>query len=266
MLPRMRKPGLLLAMLWMVACGGDGADTPGADGGPGDPDAAPQPPPPGSYVPLIKADWSLVGGQEGYVCATRTLPEDMYVGAIRPIAPLGTHHTVVSINDTPEGADNPGFSCGPEFGRFYASGVGTAELVLPEGVGLIAKKGQQVRINLHLFNASDQTLTGTSGVEVKVLDPSKVEHEARIRFYGPLGFQIPNDPAPFEVSETEAGAAGSTVFAIFPHMHQIGTHFRAEIMRGGSSASMLWDKSYEFEAQEFTAIPQVAAISSKTSF
>jgi len=178
------------------------------------------------------------------------------VGAIRPVAPTGTHHTVVNLG-APQGADSPGVPCGPEFGRFYASGVGTQELLMPEGVGLIAHKGQQVRINLHLFNASDQTLSGTSGIEVKLLDPAKVQHEASINFYGPLSFTVPASGQPYTEHQIEPISAGTTVFAIFPHMHQTGSHFKAEIVHADSTRTMLWDDAYQFESQEFSAIPHV---------
>jgi len=51
-------------------------------------------------------------------------------------------------------ADGPDrtFPCGPEFGDFWASGLGTDELVLPEGVGLVVRAGRQLRLSLHLFN------------------------------------------------------------------------------------------------------------------
>ena len=44
-----------------------------------------------------------------------------------------------------------------------------------------------------------------------------------------------------------------TVIAIFPHMHQVGTHFKAEIERGGNTIT-LWDDDFQFESQEF-AVP-----------
>jgi Copper type II ascorbate-dependent monooxygenase, C-terminal domain len=249
----MRMAWLLSGILLVAACGDDQAAPSGPDGG-GDPppDAAVVP---GAWVPLIEANWNLSAGDEGYICATRTLPEDLYVGAIRPIAPTGTHHTVVSLRN-PDGPDDPGSPCGPGFGMFYASGVGTQALVLPDGVGLVARKGQQVWINLHLFNASDQAIAGTSGVEVLLLDPAKVQHEASISFHGPLSFRIPASGSPVDVVNDEFLPAGRTIFAIFPHMHQIGSHFRAEIVRGGAPVT-LWNDDYQFESQEFQRIPEV---------
>src|SRR4029077_10659038 len=55
------------------------ADVPEVDAGPL---------PIGVYVPLVSAHWSLAPGEEGYVCATKTLTQDVYVSAIRPVSPL----------------------------------------------------------------------------------------------------------------------------------------------------------------------------------
>lgn len=255
----------LLPLLLAAACSSDVVDPPpgsepdggtGPDGGIG-PDGGTGPDGstlPTGFVPLITAEWSMSPGQEGYLCATKTLTETMYVGAIRPLSPTGTHHTVVSLG-TPSSPDDPGSPCGPSFGEFYAAGVGTGELVLPEGVGLVAQAGRQAHLNLHLFNTQPDTLSGVSGVEVRLLQPSEVQHEASIRFYGPLSFQIPAGQA-YSVTDETTFDAPQTLIAIFPHMHRLGTHFKAEVVQGATTTT-LWDEDFQFESQEFAAIPPV---------
>jgi len=229
-----------VAALALAGCGG------GEPGGPPITDA---------YVPLVTADWTLGAGREEYLCATRTLDHDVYVGALRPLGPPGTHHTVVSLG-TSDGADREAFPCGPEFGEFWASGLGTGELVLPEGVGLLAPAGFQLRLSLHLFNATDAPLSGRSGLEVRRLEPSRVVHEARVTYHGPLAFSIPPDGVPY--SATHQVALGDrTLVALFPHMHQLGRHFRARILSAGG-ATTLWDDDYQFESQELAPLPSVA--------
>lgn len=249
----------LLPALLAAACGSEVAGPPPGDepdagtepDGGGGPDAST---PPAGFVPLITAEWTMSPGQEGYLCATKTLTETIYVGAIRPLSPAGTHHTVVSLG-SPSGPDDPGSPCGPSFGEFYAAGIGTGELVLPEGVGLVAYAGQQLHLNLHLFNTQPDDLSGVSGVEVRLLQPSEVQHEASIRFHGPLSFQIPAGQVHSETHETTFDAA-RTLIAIFPHMHRLGTHFKAEVMKG-ATATTLWDQDFQFESQEFAPVPPV---------
>src|SRR5687768_11224780 len=140
----MTSSRLVFAVLLMVsvACGGDdaGDDDPGADsgaaggpdgGGPGgDPDAGAQP---GEFVPLITGTWTIPAGDEIYHCARSTVDETMYISEFRPIIPLGTHHTVLTI-------DNPGTPDG-EYGcsviengnkrGLYGTGVGANLFKLP---------------------------------------------------------------------------------------------------------------------------------------
>lgn len=216
----------------------------------------------GDYVPLVTATWSLASGQQDtYICGTATLTEDVYARALRPIAPLGTHHTTVDMN-LPAGQDDPSFPCSPEFGEFYASGVGTGELVLPDGVALLAPAGQQLRVSLHLFNATPEDLSGLSGLEVIPVDPSEVEHTASLSYNGPMGFNIGAGEEETVVHETTLGA--QTLVGIFPHMHQLGTEFRAVLRRSSGETIVLWDDDYQFESQEFVALEEIEVQSGDT--
>jgi hypothetical protein len=220
---------------------------PGADAGEVDAGAG--------YVPLITANWSLEPGSEGYICATRTLTEDVYAGSLRPLSPNGTHHTTIELSE-PTGPDDDSFPCGPEFGKFFASGVATPDLNLPDGVALLAPAGQQLRVSLHLFNATDQTLTGTSGLAVLPVDPSEVEHTASVEYFGPMVFSIPSTGE--EHPETHQATPGPrTLVGIFPHMHQLGTRFRAVLRRDGQDPIVLWDEDYQFESQEFAPLAEI---------
>jgi hypothetical protein len=244
----MTMPRSLALLAALSACGSDGSTA--------DPDAGPTGDAvSGEYFRLITADWMLPPNTERYICATKTLTEDIYAGALRPIGPPGTHHTVISIGPS-DGNDRPSFPCGPEFGQFWASGAGTGELVLPDGVGLLASAGQQLRLSLHLFNASDEMMMGTSGLEVRRLERSRVMHEASVSFHGPFAFSIPPSGAPHTATDM-ASLGDRTLVAIFPHMHQLGRHFRARIV-GGGGPTTLWDEDYQFESQEFAPLPSVA--------
>src|SRR5262245_21413533 len=115
---------VLLIALSAVGCGGDG--------GGGAADAAPVPT---GWVSLVSADWTMPAGTEGYVCARVTVPYDMYINEYRPIAPVGTHHTALSIAPRP-GPDET-FPCEASdigFRIIFGSGVGTTPFALPSGV------------------------------------------------------------------------------------------------------------------------------------
>lgn len=230
------------------------ADPAAPDAIPGSPDAAPE-----TWETLISATWTLGPGQEKYWCATKTMTEDVYAHVMEPIAPLGTHHTVISIG-SPSGADNPGFPCSAEFGAFWASGVNTPALELPDGVGLLAGAGQQLKLSLHLFNASDTTITGTSGLVIQRMNPADVVHTAHVSYHGPFTFAIPSNGSPYSATDT-ASLGNQTLVAIFPHMHQLGTHFRTRIT--GTGGSTIWDDDYDFNAQTFSPLPSIPITSAQ---
>jgi hypothetical protein len=191
---------------------------------------------PGNWQVLIQADWQLpAGGENTSDVHTTVLEEDMFIGAIRPIAPPGTHHTLLGINGV--GASE----------NIYASGVGTNELILPPGVALRIPAGETLYLQLHVFNPTPDVLGGTSGIEVIPMAAADVQHEAEIFLPGPMGIDI--DPNSEEtVTGTCAITSPQTIFAIFPHMHQLGTHFKTTLTVGGQ-AQVLHDDDYQFDHQ-----------------
>ncbi len=243
---------LLLALpLSVSACGDDGAgaDAPTADAAPG-PDAADD----GEWLSLVEGDWNLAANEEGYFCVIKTITEDVYIKAFKPISPLGTHHTVLTVYDgsTPDST----YKCSAgENGQsmIYGSGVGSPQFDFPPGVAVKLSAGQRVLINLHLFNTSDAPLTGHSGALMQLMPPSELEHEAEMVLAGPLQLSIP-------AGQTVTQSGGCTisniidepvqVFAISSHMHQLGTHLKSTIVRGGVE-TVIQDVDYDFDEQTF---------------
>ncbi|HEY5925795.1 MAG TPA: hypothetical protein VIV11_29110 [Kofleriaceae bacterium] len=202
---------------------------------------------PKGFVPLLQGDWSLPPGEEGYFCVRATPAEDMYIRSYRPIAPIGTHHTALAF-DLMGGADGS-FPCEARDAGFrflFGSGLGTETYTLPDGVAMKLPAGEQIMLNLHLYNTSDAVLTGTSGVEIERVAPEDVVHEAEVIYA--LNFDL---NAPPGVSKTvgECTVDGnSTIFGTFPHMHRLGTHLKGAVMRGDSPI-LFHDEPYNFETQ-----------------
>lgn len=227
--------------------GGSGGSGAGGTGGSSSPD----------WEILASGDWSLEPGDEGYVCVRASAKRDLYVGAIRPVAPPGTHHTVLTLEDPGAGEDGT-FDCtagsnGPSM--IYGSGVGTEPLELPEGIAIVLTEGQQVMLNLHLFNTGKTTLSGTSAVEIKTLDPEDVVHEAQVTLAGKMaGLTIP--PGNTTQTGTCTVAEPTTVFAVGPHMHQLGAHLYTTIDRAaGGDPEVLYDQDYSFDEQKHELLP-----------
>ncbi len=189
-----------------------------------------------TWAPLITGDWTLAaGGENTSDNHSITLDRDIYIGAIRPIEPVGTHHTVL---------DNGGA------GIIYASGVGTNEVIFPPGVGLKLTAGTTLNLELHTFNPSGSPISGTSGIEIVEVAEADVVNVADLFLPGPFDFQL--GPMQETVhSGTCVVQQAQTIFALFPHMHQLGTHFKMSITKDGTE-QMVHDKAYDFDNQAFT--------------
>lgn len=247
----MRTPFVLTTFLGLAFLAACEAESTGSS-----PDAGAGP---DGYVSLIEGAWTLPSGTENYVCVRTTVTRDVWISAIRPVAPLGTHHTVLMLG-APDGPDGI-TDCTSSLVKpaIYASGVGTQALEMPAGVAVHVKPGQQLLLNLHLFNSGDEELEGRSGIEIIPADPAAVEHEAGVVLAGRAqGLEVP--PGKSTQIGTCTTPANITVFAIAPHMHMLGTHMKVSYSAGTAAPRVLLDEPYAFDEQRFQLLtPQLTS-------
>jgi hypothetical protein len=239
------------ALLAAPACGGDDdgnsddGDNPGTDGG-GEDDVDSGPDEDG-FVELLTVDWSLPPPSgptpDEYWCARLTVDEDMLIAGFRAISPIGTHHTVLSVGG-PGGADGE-FPC--EFFEnhdtlLFASGVGTDDFLFPEGVAMPVTAGQQLFLNVHLFNTGSNTLEGVSGVSVLKVD--EADTLAEFTFAGTFDIDIAADDPDAQASGGCTLDQDATILNWWPHMHQLGEHMLVEI-----NGEPVHDQMFRFEEQ-----------------
>ncbi|MEO8701378.1 MAG: hypothetical protein ABI867_15130 [Kofleriaceae bacterium] len=249
---------LAVVSLSILGCGGGGGnngddddDTP-IDASNPIPDA---PPIPEGFTRLIGRTWTLAGGQlDTYKCVRITIPTDMYITSIVAQAPTGTHHTVLSIAGS-NGSSGPDGEQDCSVGTLgmqmlYASGVGTAPLDFPTDVGIKVAAGTQIHLNLHLFNATENDIAGDSAILVKAsATPPPIL--AEMVFAGSFLFQIPANGQPFTKTGGCTANSNFTLFAVWPHMHQLATHQKVEITRGQQAPNVIHDSAYEFAEQKY---------------
>jgi hypothetical protein len=208
----------------------------------------------GAWSLLVDDDWTLEAGAEGYRCIVVEVPYDISVVGFRPIAPVGTHHTVltrgVPASNPEERYDCDGNTNAPFM--IYGSGVGTEPLTFPDGVAIDLKKGEKIMLNLHLFNVSPGALSGRSGIEVLAADPATIEESADVVLAGPINSLL---VPPGESVNTGYCTAkeDATVFAVFPHMHQLGTHMKVTAVTA-EGETVLLDNDYTFDDQRYTKL------------
>lgn len=245
---------LALAALFVTfGCGKDPALMGGGDDTPIDAAETPADAymPPAGYTKLIGRTWSIpAGGHDIYKCVRITVPQDMYITDIIAQAPLGTHHTVVSIaSGNAAGADGEQDCSVGTIGRnmLYASGPGTDPFSFPPNVGLKVAANTQLHLNLHLYNASDEPMSNESAIWVKS-QPTPTPMLAEMVFAGSLLFSVP--PGTPTASGGCKVGTGFNLFALWPHMHKMATHQKFEVIRGGVS-TVLWDDAYDFNEQKY---------------
>ncbi len=250
----------ILCCALLIACGGSpGGDDDNPDGAGPNPDSAVIPE---GYTRLIGRTWTLPkptgSNPDVYRCARFTVPEDMYITNVIAQAPTGTHHTVVTFagqNGT-SGPDGDQDSCGVgTIGRvmLYASGLGTSPLDFPAGVGVRVPAGQQLHLNLHLFNATDADIAGETVILVKS-QPTPPSMVAEMVFAGAFLFSIPANTETFSKTGGCNATTPYNIFATWPHQHQLGTHHKFTVTRGtGANAvvTTLHDDAYSFSEQNY---------------
>jgi hypothetical protein len=237
---------LLVAVLVLAACGGSDPST-----DPETPDAFVDP---DGFASLLAGDWNLAPGDEGYFCVYATVPEDVYIKAFRPLGPPGTHHTVLTTLSSATPADGT-VRC--DVGRngqsmIYGSGVGAPDFAFPASVGLHLRKGQRLLLNLHLYNATDNPLSGRSGVLYQPATADEVPNLAELVLAGPtVTLDVPTGVSTQSGNCQLSNVANEPikVFALSQHMHKLGTHLKSVIDR--STELVLQDEPYNFEEQKF---------------
>lgn len=207
---------------------------------------------PADFTMLIQRSWTMPPDTEGYKCIRIQAPNELWITAFRSLAPVGTHHTVLTIstNSTQTGEYDCQVSS-LDNQMLYAAGVNTDDNYFPDGVAIHVPAGTYLNLNLHLYNTTDNTITANSGVYVKTMNAADVVNEADMMFAGTESINIPSDG----VAHTASGGCTATsdyhMFTLWPHMHQTAIHQKLEITRSGTAtASMLLDVPYTFSEQK----------------
>jgi hypothetical protein len=218
-----------VTLVFILGCGGGGSE-PSPDAG-------------GGWQPLIAKGWTLApGGEKTSDIQLETLERDMVIGGIRPLAPIGTHHTLLFRGTSGTNA-------------IYASGVGTNELMFPPGKALKIPAGTLLGLQLHIYNTTDAMLTGKSGVEILEVDPATVTDEVDMFLPGPQNIALPPNQQT-TVRGTCTVKTPYQLFALFPHMHQLGKHLKTTLTIGGVER-VINDAPYDFEHQAVVAFEPI---------
>jgi hypothetical protein len=209
----------------------------------------------GQWQALISGEWTLPAGKEGYKCVRRTVTEDVFAAGFEAIAPLGTHHTLLTVGppNAPDGVSD--CNAGTNFMRsVFGSGVGSQPILFPKGVAFHIPKGMQLLLNLHVFNTDQTSLTGTSGARVYTIAAADVVERAEGLLAGTLRLNIPPRSTTKHIGHCTLSHE-QTLFAVSPHMHQLGVYEKIVAETAQFGEVTLFDGPYNFHDQSYQLIP-----------
>ncbi|MEJ7604125.1 MAG: hypothetical protein WKG01_40040 [Kofleriaceae bacterium] len=244
----MRMAFALACVLSIIGCKSGG--NPGGDDDDDGIDAGIDAPPiEDGWTELIGRDWTISpNADDTYKCRRIQMTQSMWISGFRAIAPFGTHHTVVTISSGGQTGDYDCSVLNLDSQMLYASGVATDELLFPPDVAIQVSAGQYININLHLFNATDDPISGHSGILVKTSETEPV-HKADMMFAGNMNFSIPWGDDRLVEGGCVSTEADYHVFTLWPHMHQFAKHQKVTATPKGRGQLTLHDDPYTFLEQ-----------------
>jgi hypothetical protein len=220
-----------------------------------------------SQMRLLSVDYSLNAGQERFLCQRLTVADDLWISEITPVNGQATHHQVLAIDvsgSQPDGLVD--CANGIELNvikwkMLFASGVNSPSLTMPDGVALHIAAGQQIVFQMHLLNATQSAVNSNASIDIRTLpDGAPAPSEAQMVLAGPIPDNrvTPAIPVGVQTVKGKCTLKDTThYFAVFPHMHQIGTHIAVSATVGGT-AQTLYDADYSFNNQDFKEFTPIA--------
>jgi hypothetical protein len=209
-----------------------------------------------AWTRIVEGSWTLQPGKEDpRHCTKVLLDRDIWVSAIRPVHPFGTHHTLLTLGD-----EKSDCTTAITNGLLYAAGVGSEGLTLPPGAAIKLPAGKYLNLGLHIYNPSDEEISGTSAMEIQEIAAEDVKYESEAVLAGPFAITLPPGKETVVSSRCDV-QTDQHVYALFPHMHQLGTHIKTTFTVGGKE-TVIHDGSYTFDEQlqiPLDPIPELTA-------
>ncbi len=202
---------------------------------------------------------TVPAGEEYYYCYFVNVEtggtEEEPVGVERFAYQAGStalHHIIVFSSENEENdGDRP---CelieGGWFIR-YAGGTATDPLEMPDDVAMPVAPVETFVIQFHYLNASDDAVVDDTTVDIRFTAPGESFTPAGLLVAGSDDFEIPPMTTGYEVKGTcnvPTFVPSVNVFAIWPHMHQTGRHFKIDLTHDGQT-STVWDEPFAFGDQ-----------------
>jgi hypothetical protein len=230
-------------------------------------DDIPDPPPGGEQV--VSPIFEVPAQSEVFYCMRiyHDINEELNVHSSVGYQVAGGHHVMLYYSEeAQEGGDEPHDCGGGDMGNIRFVGVGTADGIgigLPEGIAMKLPAGVKLYSQSHYVNTTDQAIQAQDVVNLEVLQPEDVVQTAGAFTEVDLTLELPPGVGTDGVVDCTAPMDMQVPWMI-PHMHEFGTHFTLEVLRGDQTIPVYdedWDPSFRdhFPVVEFEPHLQLTA-------
>jgi hypothetical protein len=227
------------------------------------------PPAPTGGQQLATDSYHLDPGQEVYMCYQFYSPSTAVgITHVDSISQVGIHHLalfqVVPGNEEPDAAHECNTTIKLSWQPVFVSGTGSKTLEVPDGVGLQIAPHTQYVLQLHLQNATDAPIDVRAGVNLTYNHTPDALQPAGIFALGKMQISIPANTPDYSLQESCMAGRARNVFAVFPHMHKLGTSMEVSITHAGGSPSSFYSVSpWVFGNQPVEPLVQTLAADDK---
>ncbi len=181
------------------------------------------------------------------------------IAGFHPVAGAGVHHLALFFE--PGGAVQADRECST-FGRWsllYGAGVGTGDATFPDGIAMPLRDDGVYVLQIHVLNATDQSIAVQAGVDLALTPPGASYTRAGMFVAGNASFTVPAHTQGYTVTTDCTGKlpGGTSLIGLFPHMHKLGARFETNLAQ-----QTIYDQPWQFDAQTLTMFqpaPTVAA-------
>ena len=172
----------------------------------------------------------------------------------------GVHHVIMATDTSPDPEGTA--ECDLieiDWQVMFAGGVESDPLYVPDGVAFPLGNGtKQIVFQIHYFNPLSEPIIDNTEIHIQLTKENADFIDAGLLVTGNFGFEIP----PFATEYNVWGSCNSpnfgepaNIFAVFPHMHQFGTHISMGITDFDTGEeTMLFDEPWAFGEQPIRAI------------
>jgi len=204
----------------------------------------------GNQLTLQTDQFTLQPGQEKYMCWTAKASEAVKVASFSKDAQPFVHHVVLvtTTEDEPDGMRECDGLFRLKWRPLFAAGAGKVELAFPDDVVSAIDQNTQLLVQLHLLNQSDQPVTDSAAIVMKLSD-APVTENVMIGAFGNTDINLPPGQ-PGQVVVDCQNPIGTRLVGFFPHMHMLGRAMTFELGPTPDDMHMVYERTpYEFGDQ-----------------